>query len=1206
MPRSAQEVERTRWWVPAPVLAAFVAVALLLTRPGEVVVQGDAALLADPGRALLEGLRVWDADRALGTVAGADVRQVWPLGALHWLADLAGAPDWVAQRLLVALLVGVAAGGVLHLARAWRWRPSAGLVSGVVYGLSPIVLVAGLDAHRLLPFTTAPWLLGLTVQALRHRGWRHPALFGLTAAAAGSAGAVATVLVLAPPAAWILYAWWSSGEVTRARAATTVTKLGLAVVPLALWWVTALSVDATSGLQVGGAVVPTDVVNGAAPASEVLRGLGRWEAYAPGAVDASSRYTQQPLLLAVSFLVPVAGLLALGVARWRHRSFVIGLVAAGTVLAVGGHPPDRPAPVGVLVRVLEDTGVGAALRGLQEASVLVVLGLALGAGAVVAALGEEARRRAALASAGAVVVAALVAAPLWTGAAVPSEGARDELVPADARELARLLDAEDDASRVLELPGVEGAEARSPLALALDRPHVVRTAEPAGSPASADLLRAVDARIGQGTLPPEALAPLARLLGAGDVVVRADDAPDAARLLADAPGFTAPRQIGDLVWASLEEPGELVRAHADAREVLLSGSGDGIVDAAAAGLLRGDEVVRYSASISADPDFTRSQLRGERTLVVTDTNRARARRWTGLQGVDGFTEAADGGVLADDPQDLRLPADDDGPDSRTVVETGPVHVRATAYGEPDRYRPDLRPTLAADGDAGTAWLVDAGRADGQRLEIRAARPVDAGALRVVQTTRGGAPAIAELAVAIDGKPAGVVALDERSLAAPGQPLGLDGDAERIELEVRSLAGSADRGFVGLAEVDLGGPTVEEVVRMPTDLLAAAGFRSSRYPLALVQTRLRATVPGAGDEEPTLQRIVDLPTTRTFELTGSARAVDGASPDGACRDDLVTVDDRPVPVRLRPGAAGALRLEGCDPDGTTLAVGDRHVATAPARTTGIEVDQLVWSSPPANGTGDAPTRAAPGLDARWIDDATVEVSLVDASPGVPVWVVLGQSFDPGWAAVDPQGAEVSPPSLVDGYANGFVVTPLARDARVELRYVPQNRVDVALLVSALAAVLAVALLATRAEEVRVAASPRHEPLRRIRALTYEGALPSRRDARTVALVGGVAGLLLAGPLVAAVLALVGGFATRREGWRPLLTVLPAGLLVAVGAFVLSRQLEHRRPHTLDWPTATGQLHALALAAVLLLALDVVIERAWRRGSLLEDHRGPRWR
>jgi len=384
--------------------------------------------------------------------------------------------------------------------------------------------------------------------------------------------------------------------------------------------------------------------------------------------------------------------------------------------------------------------------------------------------------------------------------------------------------------------------------------------------------------------------------------------------------------------------------------------------------------------------------------------------------------------------------------------------------------------------------------------------------------------------------------------------------------------------------------------------AAGGVLSSRYPLALVQTRLRAGGgEGTVDEEVALRRIVDLPATRTYRLAGRAHVADGAlPPSGACRDDLVAVDDRPVPVRVLPDPIGDLRLEGCEAGGVPIAGGDRRFTTAPGTATGVHVDQLVWTSDPVQGATPAPA-AGDGPDVRVaeVSDTTIDVTLSGARPGSPTWVVLAASSDAGWQALDADGEiEVDGPHLVDGFANGFLVTPDASEVTFELRFVPQNRVDVALLVSAVAALVAIALAIPRPQPLRPAAVARQEPLRRIRAFTYEGALPTRRDAGAIAAIAFVGGTFLAGPLVGLVLAGVGAVATRHEGWRAALTLLPAGLLTVSAAAVLLRQVEDGVPHSVDWPLETGGAHLLAMTAVLLLVLDVVVDDRWRRGSLHE--------
>ncbi len=59
----------------------------------------------------------------------------------------------------------------------------------------------------------------------------------------------------------------------------------------------------------------------------------------------------------------------------------------------------------------------------------------------------------------------------------------------------------------------------------------------------------------------------------------------------------------------------------------MAGSGEGIVDAAAAGIIVADQPVLYSATFADDPDGMQRALDDGAQLVLTDTNRRQARRW---------------------------------------------------------------------------------------------------------------------------------------------------------------------------------------------------------------------------------------------------------------------------------------------------------------------------------------------------------------------------------------------------------------------------------------------------------------------------------------------------------------------------------------------------------------------------------------------------
>ena len=101
--------------------------------------------------------------------------------------------------------------------------------------------------------------------------------------------------------------------------------------------------------------------------------------------------------------------------------------------------------------------------------------------------------------------------------------------------------------------------------------------------------------------------------------------------------------------------------------VVLAGDGEGMVDAAAVGLLDRPGLVLYSAALS--PAELQQALADGADLVVTDTNRLRGLRWGGLRDNHGPTVAPGEAPLREDPyaQDLS-PFDDRSDDTRTIAE----------------------------------------------------------------------------------------------------------------------------------------------------------------------------------------------------------------------------------------------------------------------------------------------------------------------------------------------------------------------------------------------------------------------------------------------------------------------------------------------------------------------------------------------------------
>jgi arabinofuranan 3-O-arabinosyltransferase len=315
----------------------------------------------------------------------------------------------------------------------------------------------------------------------------------------------------------------------------------------------------------------------------------------------------------------------------------------------------------------------------------------------------------------------------------------------------------------------------------------------------------------------------------------------------------------------VNDPVAMVRA--SSRLVVLAGSGDGVVDASAAGLLRGDEAVLYAADLRPSDRLDDSAL-----VILTDSNRDRAHQWRGTQDVVGFTET--GGpapdVLRRDTADQRLPVfADQSTEHQTTAAVEGLQVRATSYGEPFAYRPEDRPAMAVDGDPATAWLVgDRFDPIGQSIEVTG----DVSKLSLLQSQQPGASRmIASVRLDFDAAAPQFVDLDASSLEGAGQRIEVPAGASFVRITITAVAarpGGSDPGGSAVGFADLGLGVHREVVSVPTDV---AGVSAST-PLAIVLTRLR-TDPldrWRSDPEPQLVRQFTVASDRDFGATLTLR------------------------------------------------------------------------------------------------------------------------------------------------------------------------------------------------------------------------------------------------------------------------------------------------------------------------------------------------
>ncbi|HUF32487.1 MAG TPA: alpha-(1-_3)-arabinofuranosyltransferase family protein [Acidimicrobiales bacterium] len=914
-------------------LVAMAYVPLVLTSPGRVAADTKTYLYLDPGRLLSRAASMWDPSIGLGTVTHQNIGYLWPMGPWYWVFERLGSPDWVSQRLWLATVMFAAGAGVLYLLRSFRWRGPGMLAAATLYMLSPYVLHYGARISViLLPWAALPWLIGLTERAVRRRTWRHPALFALVVATVGGVNATALVMAGIGPLLWLPFAMASNREITGPTVVRAAGRIGVLSLACSLWWIAGLAAQGAYGIDILRFTETVETVARTSLASEVLRGLGYWFFYGGDLlgpwIEPARSYTQELWLIAIGFAVPVVAFTAGVGIRWRHRAYFVTLLAVGTAVAVGAFPYDGPSPLGALFTDLATSSTaGLALRSTPRAVPLVALALAVLVAAGISALARRSPPLALPATLAAVLLAVAGLPPLWTGDMIGENLERPEEIPTHWHEAATWLDERGDATRVLVVPGIDFASYRwgntvDPVLPGLmDRPMVARELIPYGSPPSADLLMALDRRFQEGILDPAALAPMARLLGAGDVLLRSDlqferyrtprpralraeltptptglaepvtfgpPAPnDAVRsiplvdeiTLATPPGAPHPAPV---TIFPVKDPRPIVRVAPAGRPIILAGDGEGVVEAAAAGLLDGPGALLYDADLLDAEDLRAAMLDRGATLVLTDSNRRRARRWNTVRENVGVTEQTGEVALEATDVDQRLllfPGAGD--DTRTVVEQrGVRRVQASSYGNHISYNAEDRPAYAFDGNPTTAWRTGAfGDVIGERLLVEAESPVTTDRVGLTQTLTGARNRwITEVELRLDGEPVGRFVLTEASRTEGGQVIPLGASRTFTTLEV-IVVDDSHRGVevdglssAGFAEVDVAGIRVDEVVRLPRSLLSTTGEASADQPLTILLARARSDPRELyrSDEEVALSRAFELPTPRRFELTGQAR------------------------------------------------------------------------------------------------------------------------------------------------------------------------------------------------------------------------------------------------------------------------------------------------------------------------------------------------
>lgn len=435
--------------------------------------------------------------------------------------------------------------------------------------------------------------------------------------------------------------------------------------------------------------------------------------------------------------------------------------------------------------------------------------------------------------------------------------------------------------------------------------------------------------------------------------------------------------------------------------------------------------------------------------------------------------------------------------------------------------PWARGEAAVDGSSSTAWISPINPQPGLEIElVDVAAPADE--LTLIQPG-GPFSTIAAITISDDRGSTTIEGLDQRDRIALGRTFGPGRVSVRVESIVAATA--VDRRYgdpitlpVAIAELDLG-----------------------------VELRHQPPVATAG-----------------------------------CRDDLLSIDDRPIPVRMRvpppPQSARddlSVDLEACDPS-VDLASGRQVLLAADAATTGVDIDQVVLarrSAGTASGVGAASAPSATVIEA---DRLRRTVRLDNCTTGC--WLILAEGWNPAWSATL-DGETLGAPTLLGGGLNGWYLRSDRLDdasATVELSWTAQGPLDIAWMISiaAIAVLLATVIVSLLR---RGRANPPSSPAPIAwRPQRVHGGRPPRPIVTLATWC--LASAVLIGPLWG-LIALAGTplVLSRRRllDWAAVATLAVTVATVAVTARWT------RPPPNLDWPDSFSAVHGLALFSVVTL-------------------------
>jgi arabinofuranan 3-O-arabinosyltransferase len=477
-----------------------------------------------------------------------------------------------------------------------------------------------------------------------------------------------------------------------------------------------------------------------------------------------------------------------------------------------------------------------------------------------------------------------------------------------------------------------------------------------------------------------------------------------------------------------------------------------------------------------------------------------------------------------------------------------------------------RASAAVDGDPTTAWQSVFGEPTGQYIDVTTPKPVTFNRLNLQIVADGRHSVPAQVTVSAGGV--------SRTVALPAiANVGAIGGTVAVPITFAPITGAQIRVAFGNVRVT---NTLEYYSSSPTAM-----------PIGIAELG----IPGVQRAQP--------PTNFS----------------NVCRTDLLNIDGKSLPVRISGttkaaanGSELSVQLCGKSP---TLTAGHHILESAIGRDGGISLDRLTLASaaggaaitPGADGVvkpataaatiaGDTKTAAGTAPVMKVSDLGRTDVHATVTGAHGPFEIVLGESVNAGWTATI-DGKDLGPSHLVNGYANGWLVTSTGPGVHhIELVWTPQTTVWWALIISGVVLLFCFAIAfvslkrrRTRARAmVAIDAAPQfrlpwagqpHTPIGAVRAMIS-----------TIAV--GLAGGVFITPTVGVVLAVVVVIMFRWPRTRGIVALASPVCLAGCALYIAVQQWRYQYTPLFEWPTFFDKVHVLGWLAAAFLAVDAVVE------------------